>query len=55
MNVYDFVSSQESPEHLRKVQQYNMRNLIEQSNYHSSQMKAKKQRKELMLDDDRTT
>ena len=35
VDIYDFVSSVEQPEHTKKVNEFNMRKLLEQSKYHS--------------------
>lgn len=35
IDVYEFVSSVESPEHTKKVNEFNMRKLVEQSKYRS--------------------
>lgn len=35
VDIYDFVSSVEQPEHTKKVNEFNMRKLLEQSKYHT--------------------
>ena len=41
-DVYDNVCSVESPEHIRKVHEFNMRKLLEQSKHQVGQMTAEK-------------